>query len=158
MRSWNHAFVLLLFLTSVGCSKQTQTAKAPPSPLISVQPDETVSISPPARTAQDDLKRREAEQLSAAQLNKFESEYYKAKDAYEKNSKSQTAKETYVMTTVRLGTATMVADSLDAKVKYRRALELYREALKLDPENKEAGNNKDMIERIYRQMGRPIPQ
>ncbi len=51
----------------------------------------------------------------------------------------------------------MTSPLLGAKVKYPRALRLYREALKLDPNNKEAKANKKMIEDIYRSMGRPIP-
>ena len=42
-------------------------------------------------------------------------------------------------------------------VKYPAALEDFRTAVKLDPTNKEAVNNKNLIESIYRSMGRPIP-
>ena len=52
----------------------------------------------------------------------------------------------------------MLSDALDQKVKYKEALILYREALKIDPTNKEASSNKDLIESIYKSMNRPIPE
>lgn len=93
-----------------------------------------------------------------AQLTQFQKDYETAKSAYAKDPKSPKAKEALVITTVRLGTATMVSPALESRVKYRRALELYREALKLDPENHEALANKKQIEDVYRSMGREIPQ
>lgn len=41
--------------------------------------------------------------------------------------------------------------------KYPKALQLYREVVKLDPSNKDAQDAVDMIESIYRSMNRPIP-
>ncbi len=55
------------------------------------------------------------------------------------------------------GTVRMNDDKAGAKVKYRAALDDYRKALSLDPENAEAKTNKEMIESIYKSMGRPIP-
>jgi len=50
---------------------------------------------------------------------------------------------------------------MDAKaspqIKYPSALSDYAKAVKLDPANKPAANNKALIESIYRGMGRPIP-
>gem|GEM_PF-6608284 len=55
------------------------------------------------------------------------------------------------------GYARMTDDNAGARVKYRAALEDFRAALKLDPNNAEATKNKQMIEDIYRSMGRPVP-
>jgi hypothetical protein len=55
------------------------------------------------------------------------------------------------------GTFRMNDDKAGAKVKYRAALDDYRKALSLDPENAEAKDNKAMIESIYKSMGRPVP-
>lgn len=63
-----------------------------------------------------------------------------------------------VKATVQLATATMNAPDLAAKQKYPAALRLYREALALHPENTEALENSAMIESIYRDMGRDVPQ
>ena len=126
---------LLALLLCVGCEKKGEQV---------VLSGEKQPVSSPSGVKDKDLA-------------KYQQDYETAKTAYAKKQDSKEAKEAYVITTVRLGTATMYADSLDNKVKYRKALEFYREALKLDPTNKEAKNNKDMIEGIYKQMGRPIP-
>ncbi len=92
-----------------------------------------------------------------AKLVKLEKSYRDSKAKYVKTPKDEKVKKAYVDATVQFGTATMTAESLDRKVKYVGALRLYREALKIDPKNKEAKANKEMIESIYKSMGRPIP-
>jgi hypothetical protein len=52
----------------------------------------------------------------------------------------------------------MYNSPMSPKEKYPKALALYREVVKLDPTNDQAKNAVDMIESIYRQMGRPIPE
>ena len=90
-------------------------------------------------------------------LAKLRKDQSSAKAAFKKKPKDAGLKHRYVVATVKLGTATMMSETLDRKVKYRDALRLYREALKFEPDNHEALNNKDLIESIYRSMGRPIP-
>lgn len=92
-----------------------------------------------------------------AELKKHELGYKQAKAAFAKTKNAKT-KKTYVDATVRFGTASMTSPVLDRKVKYKNALALYREALKLDPKNAEAKNNSEMIISIYKSMGRPIPK
>src|ERR1700693_6199252 len=85
-------------------------------------------------------------------LAKDKQEYDLAKLGYAKDSASKTAKDTYVFTTVRYGLAKMdQQNSEHSKVKYPDALRLFREALKIDPTNKDALQNKDLIESIYKQ-------
>lgn len=55
------------------------------------------------------------------------------------------------------GYARMTDQDAGAKVKYRKALEDFRAALQNDPGNAKAKENKEMIESIYQQMGRPVP-
>ena len=93
---------------------------------------------------------------TAHDLNVMAHDQTVAKTAYLKRPNAAN-KRRYVVATVRYGTACMTADVLDRKVKYRKALHLYREALKVDPTNAEAKNNAAMIESIYRMMHRPIP-
>lgn len=85
----------------------------------------------------------------------------KAQDAaagkFAKNPKDSKLKHAFVVATVRLATATMAADELDPKVKYRRALRLYREALKHEPNNEEAKNNSQQIIDVYKSMGKEVP-
>ncbi len=92
------------------------------------------------------------------QLQKVTKAYETAKAQYKKKPKDQKLKATYVKATVTLGTMTMNSPDLGPKDKYPGALRLYREALALDPKNKEALANKKMIEDIYKSMGRPIPK
>ena len=47
---------------------------------------------------------------------------------------------------------------LPPKDKYKPALKHFRIVLKLDPGNEEAKVNKDKIEEIYEQMGKPVPE
>ena len=96
--------------------------------------------------------------VTPAKLAQFKSEYELAKKAYTKDPSGATAKETYVETTVRYGLAVMSPGNPDEpKVKYPGALRLFREALNVDPTNQQAEQSKDLIESIYKQMGRPIP-
>lgn len=46
---------------------------------------------------------------------------------------------------------------LPAKEKYPKALSMFNDALKVDPQNKLALDSKGMIEGIYESMGKPIP-
>ena len=55
------------------------------------------------------------------------------------------------------GYARMTDDAAGARVKYRKALDDFREALKNDPTNAKAKDNKALIENIYHSMGRPVP-
>ncbi len=91
------------------------------------------------------------------ELAKMEKDQKSAKAAYLKSKNNVKVKKKYVAATVKLGTASMESEALDRKVKYAKALRLYREALKADPNNAEAKNNKQLIEDIYRSMHRPIP-
>ena len=91
-------------------------------------------------------------------LAALEKSYATAKRAYQKRTFHAPTRKAYVDATVKLGTASMMSSSLDRKVKYKQALHYYREALKLDPSNREAKQNYDMIVSIYKQMGRPIPK
>lgn len=109
------------------------------------------SVAQPMATGSD-LKKEQAT------LAKYKKEMQAAKAAFDKNPKDAKAKKLYVDRTVRLGTATMVSPALTPREKYPAALKLYKEALKLDPKNKEAKNNSEMIVEIYKSMGRPVPK
>lgn len=83
--------------------------------------------------------------------------YQKAKAAYEASSKNEKLKTAYVQATVSYATAVMSGDGAP-KDKYPRALELYDEALRLDPENGEAKVNRQLILDIYEQLGKEPPK
>jgi tetratricopeptide (TPR) repeat protein len=83
-------------------------------------------------------------------VDQLEAQYKKKPTASLKNQLAQAYYD--------YGHAQMTDSALSPKVKYRGALKSYRQALKLNPNHKQAKADKDMIESIYRQMGRPIPQ
>ncbi len=56
------------------------------------------------------------------------------------------------------GHARMYDNALSPREKYRPALFAFREALKLNPNLKQARDEKDQIERVYKGMGMSIPQ
>lgn len=118
--------------------------------LISILMASTAIAQVPADTPQ--MKKEKA------MMAQYTAQYVKAKAGFTKSPKNAKLKKAYVIATVRLGTATMTTPSLPPREKYRGALRYYREALKVDPKNVEAKTNKDMIEAIYKKMGRPIPK
>ncbi len=58
----------------------------------------------------------------------------------------------------KYGHTMMYSPALMPREKYRGALAEFRVALKYNPKHAQAAGEKKMIEDIYRQMGRPIPQ
>ncbi len=92
-----------------------------------------------------------------AMLKGLETEQAKAKAVFTKNPGDANAKKKYVAVTMKLADAQLVSPALSSKQKYPMALRNYRIAYKLDPKNKDAKGNIDMIEGIYKSMGRPIP-
>jgi hypothetical protein len=92
-----------------------------------------------------------------AEMTKYGKDYEVAKKALAAKPKDKKVRAKFVETACRYGTASMYSPSVPPRVKYRQALRLYREVLKIDPKNKEASNNSKMIIDIYKQMGRPVP-
>jgi len=56
------------------------------------------------------------------------------------------------------GHARMLSPKLAPREKYAGALKLLRRAVALNPGHKAAQSDIDLIESIYRQMGRPVPR
>ena len=80
-----------------------------------------------------------------------------ALDAAIKTAESKPDKKAIAVAYSKRGYARMTDDSAGQRIKYRMALEDFRTALKNDPYNAEAKENKATIENIYTSMGRPIP-
>jgi tetratricopeptide (TPR) repeat protein len=93
-----------------------------------------------------------------AKLDKLEKHYLAAKASGAKAKAGTPKFKAYVEATVAYGNLVMTSPALTPKEKYPKALALFREALKVDPKNKVALENKNMIEQIYKSMGRPIPK
>ncbi len=76
----------------------------------------------------------------------------RAEKAWHKQPQNTKLKKQYVFATVKLGMHTMYAVVLPPKQKYPEALRLFKEALKVDPSNKDARTAKDQIEAVYQSM------
>lgn len=98
-----------------------------------------------------------AQTASEKQLKQLEKTYLSAKAAFAKKPKDKKAKDQFVTAGVKYGHESMVSPDLPPRLKYRQALRIYREVLKVDPKNEVAKKESDIIVSIYKQMGRPIP-
>jgi hypothetical protein len=143
------ALLVIAAIAALGCEPSTETAQteAPKTTVAGAGATKT----PPMMEIKEDPNETKA-------IAGLRDAYAKSKAAYEKSKADAKAKEAYVASTVKLATTVMNANSLAPKEKYPEALRLYREALAIDPKNAEAQENKEMIETIYKGMGRPIPQ
>lgn len=97
------------------------------------------------------------QQVPDAKLKKAEAAYASAKAAFAKKPKDAKVKKDYLNATLEVGLARMYSDSLMPRQKYPTALEAFREVLKVQPNHKLAKQNYDMIAKIYKDMGRPVP-
>ncbi|MDX2064144.1 MAG: hypothetical protein SFX74_00220 [Fimbriimonadaceae bacterium] len=93
-----------------------------------------------------------------AALVPLERAYLKAKSSFAKKPKDKAAREEFIKRATVFGHESMVSPDLKANVKYRQALRLYREVLKLEPQHPVARPEHDLIVKIYEQMGRPVPK
>ncbi len=75
-----------------------------------------------------------------------------------KQSKSDNDKKDAIKKSMDAGMYLTYDAQLPPKDKYKPALKYFRIVLSLDPANEEAKVNKDKIEEIYEQMGKPIPE
>jgi Flp pilus assembly protein TadD len=111
--------------------------------------------------AQANLKTRPAPMEMAAtdpEVTKLESAA--AKLAKEAKSKPKDAKLKLKVADAyyNAGHAAMNSAPLPSRIKYRLALKHFRTALAFNPKHEKAASEKKMIEDIYKQMGRPVPQ
>jgi hypothetical protein len=78
--------------------------------------------------------------------------------AYKKSPDDGKLKAAYVEATYTFGHAAMSDGQKDPRIMYRAALALYRRALAVDPSHQPSLDDKNMIESIYKSMGRPVPE
>lgn len=100
-----------------------------------------------------------AAQASAHKAPKYNEKQLAALEAkLKKNPRDAKLKQTVAEANFQVGHEMMVNPELPPRVKYPGALKHFRRALALNPKHKQAAGEKKMIEDIYHQMGRPIPQ
>lgn len=98
-----------------------------------------------------------AQSASEKKLQQLEKTYTAAKASFAKKPKDKKVREQFVTAGVKFGHESMVSPDLPPRLKYRQALRVYREVLKVDPKNEVAKKESDLIISIYKSMGRPIP-
>ena len=96
--------------------------------------------------------------LADAKSLKLAESSYKVAQKQFKKSPNAANKKALVVATDRYALTSMMTSALPTKVKYRQSLKLYREVLKIDPNNYEAKRNSDTIISIYKSMHRPVPK
>ena len=93
-----------------------------------------------------------------AKLATLEKNYLNSKKAFTKTPKDKKVREAYIKNAVIFGHESMISPALGTSVKYKQALRVYREVLKLEPKHPVARPEHDLIVNIYKQMGRPVPK
>ena len=97
-----------------------------------------------------------AKKLIAAQ--KYAEAVEELRIAHKANPKSAEVQKLLIQADMGAADSLMTNSNLPPMRKYPAALRHYREVVKLDPKNKRAVDNVAMIEGIYKQMGRPVPE
>lgn len=119
-----------------------------------------VEADPKSATAQPPVQSgtpSETGEAPARSMAKDKELYETAKADFEADKENPEKKKQYIQATMNYGEAAQYSDTLPPKEKYPLALDLFREVLAVDPENKEAKGYMDTIVDIYKQMGRPVP-
>lgn len=157
MRQLRLAFLLTAgCILWAGCSSSAPSATPTGPPNTSI--DQTQADTPIEQPTAPDPSLQDPSSTTPEQLKVYKNSYDSAKAAHAKKPNVKSLTQAYADATVKYATGMMMADSLEPHTKYPGALRLYREALKVDPSNTEAKNNKDLIEGIYKNsLHRPIP-
>ncbi len=129
--------VCLIAFFLAGCSGQAPEQASE----VSASPQQTAGAS--LQTSKDDLSH-------------LQREYERTKEEYRKDPTEENAQR-YADAIVGYANAVMYSDA-PPKEKYPKALQLYEEALKVDPNNKVAQENRQTILDIYKSLGRKPPE
>ncbi len=112
---------------------------------------------PTISLAHDPFQSANPNPADKTRLVKLQKAYDAATRLLAKRPGDPKARRDFVQIGVAYGTECMTSAVLDRKVKYRLALHIYRQVLKVDPHERTAKGNSDEIIAIYKQMGRPVP-
>lgn len=99
----------------------------------------------------------ELDKKELATIAKLDAAYVAAKKAYSTKATPQN-RSALIAAAMKLADTVLVSPALSPKDKYPRSLRAYREVKKLDPKHIAAQEKIELIEGIYRSMGRPIPK
>lgn len=149
MKRWSLLLPLVLLIAAIGCAPpETPAEKGGDKPAVTGNEPKAPAMS------EGSTETPEETEAKIADLTK---KYEDAKAAYEK-AKDDASKKALIEAGVAYADYRTFEANLPPKDKYGPALKVYREVLKLDPENKSAKEAHDTIVAIYEQMGRPVPE
>lgn len=99
-----------------------------------------------------------ADAQAKVKAGKFEEALAALDPLHKSNPKDAEVNKALAEAHLKYGDSFMYNESLPPRQKYAPALRQYRAVLAVDPANKDAQTKIKLIEDIYKQMGRPIPQ
>lgn len=111
-----------------------------------------------AASASAQAKLSDMDKKELAMLAGLEKKHVAAEAAFKKKPADAKLKKTHLDAARKLADAVLVSPALAPKDKYPKSLRLYRGIVKVEPKNAHAKKQIDLIEGIYRSMGRPIPK
>ncbi len=109
-------------------------------------------------SANAQAKLSDMDKKELAMLAGLEKKHVAAEAAYKKKPTDAKLKKAHLDAATKLADAVLVSPALAPKDKYPKSLRVYRGIMKVDPKNAHAKKQIDLIEGIYRSMGRPIPK
>lgn len=113
----------------------------------------SLTASAPAQAKLSDMDKKEL-----AMLASLEKKHVAAEAAFKKKPTDAKLKKAHLDAATKLADAVLVSPALAPKDKYPKSLRLYRGIQKVDAKNAHAKKQIELIEGIYRSMGRPIPK
>lgn len=99
-----------------------------------------------------------AEAQAKVKAGKYEEALAALDPLHKSNPKDAEVNKALAEAHLKYGDSFMYNENLPPRQKYAPALRQYRAVLAVDPGNKDAAGKVKLIENIYKQMGRPIPQ
>jgi hypothetical protein len=142
----------LLLFTSIALVSACTAAPAP-QPMNSPSQPTAPSTAPPVGSPAGS-----AGASANAPTAPLDDKVAEAKAAFDKNPSDTAAKKAYTDAMFQNAEYYMYTSPAPPNQKYPKALALYRQVLKLEPDNVRAKESAEIIEGIYRQMGRPVPE
>ncbi len=92
------------------------------------------------------------------ELARLKANYERTKRAFQNNRNGSAQRKAHIQATMAYGTLMMNTVTMRPQEKYPGALRLFREVLAIDRNHAGARKNIELIEGIYRSLGRPVPR
>jgi Flp pilus assembly protein TadD len=147
----------VVVISVAGCHSSSPAAAAATATHYYYVDSDAQKASEKGEAFEDPSKVADSGGATKADLVKLTTTQQAAKKAMD-NGPTPETKSKYVDVTVDLANKTMYCDELTPHEKYSGALKLFREALRVDPNNPQAKEAADTIVKIYKRMRMPVPE